>query len=104
MNNKTFSIISYIGIIGWCIAYFVDKGNRDDLRTYHLKQSFVLMLFGVILSTVGVLVPSTGMALSIGSIFLLVLSILGIINASNGVKKPVPLVGKNVENKFKFLD
>ena len=31
MDNKTLSIVSYITIIGWVIAYFVGKDKADDL-------------------------------------------------------------------------
>ena len=31
MDNKTLSIVSYISIIGWVIAYVVGKDKADDL-------------------------------------------------------------------------
>ena len=48
MDNKTLSIVSYITIIGWVIAYFVGKDKADDLLKYHLKQGFGLFIFSFI--------------------------------------------------------
>ena len=43
MTNKTLSIVSYITIIGWLIAYFSYKDKSETEKStvvnYHLKQS-----------------------------------------------------------------
>jgi len=107
MDNKTFSIISYITIIGWLVAYFGGKDTADDLLKYHLRQSLGLaivgFIFGVATNIVTRLVPIVGMILSVASIIILVLLIIGIINAANGVKKPLPIIGKMFEDKFSFI-
>ncbi len=107
MDNKTFSIISYITIIGWLVAYFGGKDNADDLLKYHLRQSLGLVivsfLFGVATNIVAMLVPVVGMILSVASIIFLVLLVIGIINAANEVKKPLPIIGKMFEDKFSFI-
>ena len=36
MDNKTLSIVSYISIIGWVIAYVVGKDKADDLLKNHI--------------------------------------------------------------------
>ena len=48
MNNKTLSIVSYITLIGWGIAYIIGKDKADDLLKFHLKQSLGLVIFSII--------------------------------------------------------
>ena len=106
MNNKTLSIVSYITLIGWLIAYFSGKENANDLLKYHLKQSLGLFIvaiaFNIALIIVASIIPSLYFLAYIGYAFW-VLAILGIINASNEVEKPLPVIGKMFEGKFDFI-
>lgn len=106
MDNKTLSIISYITLIGWLVAYFVGKDKADSLLKYHLRQSLGLavvnILFSVALNIVAFIVPALGFLGLIGYVFI-VLWIIGIINAANGVEKPLPIIGKMFEDKFAFI-
>jgi uncharacterized membrane protein len=107
MDNKTLSIISYISIVGWIVAYVMGKEKMDALLKYHLRQSLglaiVSILFSVSLNIVSIAVPALGI-LGILSLAILVLWIIGIINAANAAQKPLPLIGKTFEGKFAFLD
>jgi uncharacterized membrane protein len=106
MNNKTLSIISYITIIGWLVAYFSGKDKADTLLKYHLRQSLGLaivnIIFSVVLTIIASMVPSLSFLGLIGYVFI-VLWIMGIINAANGALKPVPLIGKMFEDKSSFV-
>jgi uncharacterized membrane protein len=106
MDNKTLSIVSYITLIGWLIAFFMGKDKADDLLKYHLRQSLGLMLvsivFSVALSILVSIVPFLGF-LSFVSLIFLVLAVLGILNAANGAKKPLPVIGGLFENAFGFI-
>lgn len=106
MTSKTRSIIAYITIIGWCIAYF-SKGQKDAFAKYHLRQAFgidiVAIIFSVIASIVTTIIPFLGMILGIAGLIFIALMIFGIINANNDALKPVPVVGKIFENKFDFI-
>lgn len=106
MNNKTLSIVAYITIIGWLIAYFSGKDKADALLKYHLKQSLglaiVSIIFNVALMVVASIVPSLAFLGLIGYV-IMVFWILGIINAANGALKPVPVFGKAFENQFAFI-
>ena len=106
MDNKTLSIVSYITLIGWLIAYLSGKEKANDLLKYHLKQAFGLLIVSiivnVILSIVLTFIPALS-ALSYIGILFFVLMILGIINAANEVKKPLPIIGKAFENQFSFI-
>ncbi|WP_430613117.1 DUF4870 domain-containing protein [Flavobacterium sp. JP2137] len=107
MDNKTFSIVSYITLIGWLVAYFGGKEKADDLLKYHLKQSLGLFLtaflFQIALGIVVFIIPALSILSYIG-IFFFVLFILGIINAANAEKKPLPIIGKTFENSFSFIN
>lgn len=106
MDNKTLSIVSYISIIGWVIAYFMGKEKADDLLKYHLKQSLGLAVVGLVfmvaLNVLAMIVPALGI-LGLLSLVILILWIIGIINAASAAKKPLPLIGKMFENKFAFI-
>lgn len=106
MNNKTLSIVSYITFIGWLIAYFNGKEKADSLLKYHLRQALglaiVSIIFNVVLTIVATIIPALSF-LGIAGLVIVVLWIMGIINAANGAEKPTPLVGKMFENKFAFI-
>ena len=111
MNNRTLAMLSYVTIIGWLIAFFVKREETDALRKYHLKQGFGLLLLTV---AINLLVRILGNTLSLfaysidiiagaGSLLVLILAIIGILNASKEEKKPLPLIGKYCEDKFDFI-
>ena len=104
MDNKTLSIVSYITIIGWLIAYFVGKDKADSLLKYHLRQSLGLAIFGIILNIFTITISfSGGIVINILGIFLFILMIIGIINAANKEMKPLPVIGKWMESMFNFI-
>lgn len=105
MDNKTLSIVSYITIIGWLIAYFSakDQTPKSALVTYHLKQAFGIAIVGLLVGVVGGIVPSLFTIFSLLQLAVFVLWVFGIINAVNEVEKPVPVVGSLFENKFDFI-
>lgn len=105
MNNKTLSIVAYITFIGWLIAYFSGKDQADSHVKYHLRQAFGLFVFSVVLSIIlNIIMYTTGIYF-IGYLGLItpILLILGIINASNGVQKPLPIIGNWSANNFQFI-
>ncbi|MGJ1430243.1 DUF4870 domain-containing protein [Sphingobacterium spiritivorum] len=109
MNNKTLAIVSYITIIGWLIAYFSYKKQTDKSTyvTYHLEQSLGVFVFSIIISIIaGILtsvLPTLSIVFSLFTLIPLILLVLGMINASNEVTKPVPVIGGFFEKKFGFL-
>ncbi|MDR2146621.1 MAG: hypothetical protein LBE91_09215 [Tannerella sp.] len=107
MDNKTFSIVSYIATpIGWLISYFAGKEKANDLLKYHLKQSLGLaiisIIFNIALSIIIMIVPALSLLGLVGIVFF-ILMIIGIINAANEVQKPLPIIGKMFEDKFGFI-
>lgn len=106
MDNKTRSIVSYITLIGWLIAYFSPNKEADGLLKYHLRQSLGLVITwfvgNMIIAIVVTIVPALGI-LYYCSFAFLALMIFGMINATNEVSKPLPLIGKLFEHKFAFI-
>ena len=100
MDNKTLSITSYLTIIGWLVAYFVGKDKADSLLKYHLRQSLGLMIVAfivnVLITFIIISIP-TLYSLNYISYIFIVLWVLGLFNAINGVEKPIPLIGKYFE-------
>lgn len=107
MSPKVQSIFSYIGIL-WLVAYFGGKSERNDFSVYHLKQGLGLLLFsllfGVVINIVAIVSVSLAGILSYVAILFFIVMVIGIINAANGVKKPLPLVGELFDKQFPFLD
>lgn len=105
MDNKTLSVVSYITIIGWLISFISGKEKADNFLRYHLKQSLGVGILSIILPTIlGILISVTHIGLlGIINVLPLVLMIIGAINASNGVEKPLPFIGKMAEDQFSFI-
>jgi uncharacterized membrane protein len=109
MDKKTLSIVSYITIIGWVIAYVSHNNGTEkaSLSRYHLKQSLGVgilgIIIGIVINVIAFIVPSLATILSLASLAILVLWVFGIINAVNEQEKPVPVVGSMFENKFSFI-
>ncbi|VTP88488.1 DUF4870 domain-containing protein [Sphingobacterium daejeonense] len=93
-DGKNIAIIAYLTIIGLIIAFVLNNEKRNDFATYHIRQSlgiFLTLFVGGILRYI----PLIGWLLSIVVVILMVvLWIVGVINAANGNKKPVPILGE----------
>ncbi len=107
MNNKTFSIISYITIIGWLLAYYIQKETTDNFRRFHLKQSLGLAIATFAADIIlNLLVPIGSVLIPLSALVgaaLLVLLIIGVLNAAKGEQKLLPLIGKISAEKINFL-
>ena len=111
MDKKTLSIVSYITIIGWLIAYFSYKGKLDksSLERFHLKQSFGIGILGILNFVAEAIVTSLishslAIIFTITGILIFVFWILGIINAAKEEEKPLPIIGSLFVDKFSFID
>ena len=116
MDRKTLALVSYITIIGWLVSFFSYKGQeKDSLVSYHLKQSFGLfiaylaywildIILVAILAVISwKLAAVISSILYLGFLVFLVLMVIGIITASKGEEKPLPIIGKMFEGKFNFI-
>jgi uncharacterized membrane protein len=109
MDAKTIAWVSYLTLIGWIIAY-VSYGNlnpKSSLATYHLRQSFGIMVSSLVLYIafwlLVFMVPFLSFFITIIWIVLVVLWVLGLISALNGEEKPLPVVGTYFQQWFQFI-
>lgn len=99
-DPKTIAIIAYLTIIGLVVAFVLNNEKKDEFATFHIKQSLGLILISLGLFIIG-MIPILGWILSfLGSIFLLYLWIMGLINAINHKTKSVPILGHQFEKWF----
>ena len=106
-DGKPFAILSYaLNFVGlpFFLVPLIMRNNEFSL--YHAKQNLMLWLVGI----VGGVISGVLIALCVGlllfpllTIFLLVLNIIGLINAIKGEAKPLPVIGKWGEDWFKGL-
>ncbi|MDT0677174.1 DUF4870 domain-containing protein [Autumnicola musiva] len=102
-DDKTLAIMAYITIIGLIIAFIMYREKKDKFSAFHIRQSLGLCLCGIVIFVVG-LIPILGWIASFfGSLLLLYLWIMGLINAINGRRKSVPLLGDNFKEWFKNI-
>lgn len=108
MDNKTLSIVSYITLIGWLVAFFVGKEKANDLLKYHLRQSFGVLILSFVLSLVirviaGIFPVIAGMIAIVIYLIILLYMIMGILNAAGEKKKPLPLIGEWSDKTLSFI-
>lgn len=97
--NKGMSVLAYIGIL-FLIPLLACPNSK--FARFHTNQGLVLFLLGIAVSIVTAIIgviPFVGWVLGpiigfAGSIFELVLMIMGIINAAQGQAKELPVIGK----------
>ena len=89
-ENKVFGVLAYIGIL---FLVPLLAAPKSKFAKFHANQGCVLFIAGAILSFIWV-IPVLGWIVGFfGGIFLLVLAILGIINALNGKMEKLPVIG-----------
>ena len=101
-NTKVFSVLSYIGIL-WLVGLIAERENPKV--KFHVNQGIVLTIFSAALSIAVSILSAILIAISpvlfvissllwfVDSVVIIVWMVLGIINASKGINKPLPLIG-----------
>ncbi len=90
-GNNTINALAYLLFF---LPLVVEPKTEEG--RFHANQGLVLLIFGIIVSILGGLIPFIGwlIILPVGSIAVIVFAIMGIINALNGETKELPLIGK----------
>ncbi len=100
-KNKGMAIIAYLIFF---IPLLTDSKDSPYAK-YHVKQAIMLWIFilvGWLTSTVLLVVLIGFLLYFVVGIMSVIFLIMGIINASNGEMKPLPIIGKWGEDWFKF--
>ncbi len=94
MEDKNTNIYAALAYILFFIPLIVDKDS--EYGKFHANQGLNLLLLGIAVSVLGALIPFIGWFIisPIGGLLVLVLAIMGIINALNGEEKELPVIGK----------
>jgi uncharacterized membrane protein len=89
-QNKVIALLAYI-------IFFIPllAAKDSQFARFHANQGLVLLLMGIAISIVAGIIPFIGWFIigPLGTLFVLALAILGIVNAVNGKAKPLPLIG-----------
>lgn len=89
-KNKGMAILAYI-------IFFIPllAAKESKYAMYHANQGLILFLAAVVCNVVGAIIPFIGwfLILPIAYLAIIVLAIIGIINAAQGKMKPLPLIG-----------
>lgn len=94
-TKKLWGIVGYIFPILFFIPLVMDDLKTNSYSKFHANQQLVFLLAAIAINVVGGVIPVLGwfIILPIGSILLIVLAIIGIINAANDRMKPLPIIG-----------
>lgn len=98
-ESKNIAIISYLTIIGFIVAYVMHSKNKTDFAAFHIRQAFGIGILGLIAYPINGIPVLRIVSFVIFSVCL-ILIILGLLSASQGEKKPVPVVGKYFQDLF----
>src|SRR3989339_1092032 len=90
-ENKVIAAIGYLGIL--CLIPLLAKKN-SAFAQHHGKQGLVILIAWIILWVVNVIPVFGQIVWALGSIGLLILVLLGIINALNGNIWEMPVLGQ----------
>lgn len=88
-KNKTMAILSYF-------IFFLPLITAKDSKfaKFHANQSLILLIISIAANVIGSLIPVVGgIIATVVGLGVLVLWIMGIINASNGEMKELPVIG-----------
>lgn len=99
-KNTGMAIIAYL-------LFFVPlltEDKDDPFVKFHVKQSILVLIASIAVSVIGGIIPIIGwfLIVPLGGIACFVLWVIGIINAANGEKKELPVIGKYAEQFLKF--
>ena len=112
VDGKIIGAISYFGIIGLIVAFFLSKQNKNELVLFHLKQSAGLWVLHIVffmcasfiaIITTFVFFPLLFIVLPVIGIInmvFLIFMVMGILNAFNEKMKPLPIIGKKSDSFF----
>jgi uncharacterized membrane protein len=90
-QNMVMGILAYILFLIPILA-----ARNSKFAMYHANQGLVLFLTALLVNVVGGIIPLLGwfVILPLGNLCVLILAIIGIINAAQKQVKPLPVLGK----------
>lgn len=98
-NPRVVSVISYLTIVGWLLAYILND-QKSPLASFHLRQSlgiYILFLGSSVLMWIPILGWIAG---TLVFLFGLALWLIGILDAFQEKMKVVPIMGADFQKWF----
>ena len=94
-KNKVMAIIGYILPVLFFIPLLSEAGKNSPFAKFHANQQLVLLIAAIAINIAGSVIPFLGwfIILPLGSIFLIVAAIMGLVRAAKGEMKKLPLIG-----------
>ena len=98
-NSQVVAAISYLAVLGWLIAFLINKPS-NVLASFHIRQSLGIHLL-FMASGATFANPVLGwIAGVLGFVLGFLLWIIGIVSAIKGDDKPVPILGEYFQEWF----
>ncbi|MDR1098680.1 MAG: hypothetical protein LBL57_11170 [Tannerella sp.] len=94
-DNKVMAILAYLGIL---VLVPIFAAKESPFARFHANQGILLFIVSIVFYIIYYIllftVPVVALIFSILSIGILILVIIGIINAAKGEMKELPIIGK----------
>lgn len=97
-QNKVMAILAYLWLL---VLVPIFAARESKFATFHANQGLILAIAEIALGLVSLIlgwIPILGILISIvcwiAGLCLLILAIIGIVNAANGKAKELPIIGK----------
>jgi len=98
-QNTAMAVIAYILFF---VPLLTGDAKKDEFVKFHTKQGLVLFIASLALGIIFGIVPFLWFTLNwLLQLGILVLLIIGVVNAVNGKKEPLPIIGQ-FAHYFKF--
>ena len=91
-KNTGMAILCYFGIL--VLIPFLTDAKNDPFVKFHIKQGLVLLIAYLIIGVITALPVIGWIVGGVAWILLLILFIMGIINAASGKEVELPVIGK----------
>jgi len=106
-EDNTIAILAYVTLIGWIIAIVMNNDKKSELGAFHIRESLGIMISGFIVMIVAFIfafIPFLGSLITV-LLWLTIMAmwIMGLINAINGEKKTLPVIGDFFQKTFAGL-
>ena len=90
-------LYAFLGVFLTIIGYFIVKAthSKDKYAMYYAKQGLVIFIACAIVYAVGIVVPVVGWFIiaPLGSILMVILWVIALVNSGSGKMKPTPIIG-----------
>jgi len=93
--NSNRTLMACLAYVLFFIPMITGDAKRDDFVKYHTKQGFALFIVWFALALIVWMIPflAWNPIVSLVNLGVLALFIVGIVNAVNGKKQPLPVIG-----------